>query len=1018
MSDSAFPLIYEIAGHRRCYLVEPGTELAVGSGADCQIKLEWEGVSELEATLKVVDHSSVNIAVPGQADVAAPLPLTLAVGGHELSFSRPQDMAGWTEPAADNECTLNIGKGGGQSITCKMQSSRPLLIGTDSRCDVVLDSIECPGVVLALWAQGAGSIWVQILDNSAPVDWEARGEALEGATSLPMAASVAGKIVSIKATPDAKNNPAKAQDTQAQRPHPEMAATKTEGGRKPLWPLAVAAGFAAMLLTAGAIHFLNSKKAKLASPLAETQAVATSTAPSRTNTEIQKSPAQTAESIPMPITPALPAPARTPESSANVPATPPVLQPPAQAAKVPTTVAVLEFENIGGGEEAEPLRKGLRAMMVTDLSGVSMLKIVERARLDDLMKELALSEGKFIDQATAQKLGKGLAAQAVLTGSYTVFGNELRLDVKLVRVETGEIIFAEKTSGPKDTFFSIEQELAKKLVAGLNIELGDSQRVALSTPQTKSFAAFNFYSKGLLASSTGDLQRAEIAMRQALSEDRNFKLADQALEELKKRAAANIEQISSTQMTRQKETLSLADQLLEQMAAHAAANRQIASGKHYDSKYFKSLIVLATHAELNGQPNVANEIFQGFVNDLLLHTQPGEFFKLQKAIGGLLNEDRQVFLKTAFAPNPNASNPTIGIHTDSMFPLLRLHEPKLFGQGFWATFAIDGGVSFDLTKLLEEGGFSNIRQSIERRLRLYEFASLHPEHVKLARYNVLNKGFFEGNEYHEFEEIAKSLESKLGEDEFRYFTRLLSYGGSSDAEAVIRAWNNDPQLRDANFLKALVAHVRREVDQYELYIKHYRGKGDEQEARKGERLLKSRSEVLLGLLRCVDNVDAKPLETAQPSRNGTAKTTRHWELKSGREFEGRFEMSDGKRLVVAVKGGEKELFAAGELNQEDLDFVKQCAEAAGTWNNEYHVWDEEFAQDRKYNRFSIGKIMSVKGLDEGDSGDSKKRHIVPQVMVRRPGKWSENVSSGISLKDLSKDDLKYIDDWRRRSNSQ
>jgi hypothetical protein len=75
---------------------------------------------------------------------------------------------------------------------------------------------------------------------------------------------------------------------------------------------------------------------------------------------------------------------------------------------------------------------------------------------------MQLAEGQFIDPATAAKLGKGLAATAVLTGSYLVLGENIRIDARMVKVETGEVMMAEQVAGTQDDFFTLQKVLAEK----------------------------------------------------------------------------------------------------------------------------------------------------------------------------------------------------------------------------------------------------------------------------------------------------------------------------------------------------------------------------------------------------------------------------------------------------------------------------------------------------------------------------------------------------------------------------
>jgi len=140
------------------------------------------------------------------------------------------------------------------------------------------------------------------------------------------------------------------------------------------------------------------------------------------------------------------------------------------------TVAISYFDNTSGTKEYDPLSKGLADMLITDLSNVKSLKIVEREKLESLLKEIELGDGKFIDPNTAQKLGKGLGAGYMLTGSFLIMGETMRIDARLVDVGTGEISMAEEITGEKGTFFKLEKDLVDALVISFNIKLSRSEK--------------------------------------------------------------------------------------------------------------------------------------------------------------------------------------------------------------------------------------------------------------------------------------------------------------------------------------------------------------------------------------------------------------------------------------------------------------------------------------------------------------------------------------------------------------
>jgi TolB-like protein len=116
-------------------------------------------------------------------------------------------------------------------------------------------------------------------------------------------------------------------------------------------------------------------------------------------------------------------------------------------AAAPPTVAVSYFDNNTGDVALDPLAKGLADMLITDLSGLPAIRIVERDKLNRALDELRLAKSKFIDPATAVKLGKGLSAEYIMTGGYTLSGGALRIDARVFRVDSGAVVSSEKVEG-------------------------------------------------------------------------------------------------------------------------------------------------------------------------------------------------------------------------------------------------------------------------------------------------------------------------------------------------------------------------------------------------------------------------------------------------------------------------------------------------------------------------------------------------------------------------------------------
>ncbi|RME24049.1 MAG: hypothetical protein D6798_12170 [Deltaproteobacteria bacterium] len=198
-----------------------------------------------------------------------------------------------------------------------------------------------------------------------------------------------------------------------------------------------------------------------------------------------------------------------------------------------TTVAVLPLTRGAASEEYDGLGQALAGMLISDLSATPGLVMVERDRLDALLSEIALSDQGFLDPATAQQLGRGLGAEVILTGSYSVVADRFLLDARLVRVESGEILDAADAQGSVTDFVAVEKLLVEELLDELDVtlSLGDRRRLMLQAP-TEDFAAFASWGEGLARRQQGDLDAARAAFERALARDPRFAEARAALAEL------------------------------------------------------------------------------------------------------------------------------------------------------------------------------------------------------------------------------------------------------------------------------------------------------------------------------------------------------------------------------------------------------------------------------------------------------------------------------------------------------
>ena len=202
------------------------------------------------------------------------------------------------------------------------------------------------------------------------------------------------------------------------------------------------------------------------------------------------------------------------------------------------TVAVLYLENNSLMDKAslDPLQKGLTDMLITELSKIEGLKVVERAKLQALVDEQQLGLSGLVDPATAQRVGELLGAQTLVMGGFIKgFDGKIRMDVRLVEVETGRTLATDEETGePKHLFRMIEQ-MSEAIAKDLEVKLTKGDQKRLKEKDNTSFEASVWYAKGLDLEDQGKLEEAARAYEQALKENRAYARAKARLEALKNR---------------------------------------------------------------------------------------------------------------------------------------------------------------------------------------------------------------------------------------------------------------------------------------------------------------------------------------------------------------------------------------------------------------------------------------------------------------------------------------------------
>jgi curli biogenesis system outer membrane secretion channel CsgG len=200
-------------------------------------------------------------------------------------------------------------------------------------------------------------------------------------------------------------------------------------------------------------------------------------------------------------------------------------------------LAVMAFDYSGKDAALEPLAQGLAQMLISDLSTVGRVQVVERAKLQELLKEQKLAGDGRVDARTAARIGKLLGARYLVLGSYFDLMKQMRIDARLVEVETGKVLASVGQAGSADDFWTLESEIAKKLSTVLDTALPPSAATPMpsgsSVPRPKvNSKSAAIYGRALTALDKGDKREARTLLEQTVAENPKFTLAQADLNRL------------------------------------------------------------------------------------------------------------------------------------------------------------------------------------------------------------------------------------------------------------------------------------------------------------------------------------------------------------------------------------------------------------------------------------------------------------------------------------------------------
>ena len=174
------------------------------------------------------------------------------------------------------------------------------------------------------------------------------------------------------------------------------------------------------------------------------------------------------------------------------------LKPPRTSASIPPaqslalalpdkpSIAVLPFANLSGDPQQEYFSDGITDDLVTDLSRVPGLFVIDRG-------STFAYKGK---PAKVQEIGRELGVKYVLEGSARKTADRVRINVQLVDASTGNQVWTQRYDRQLHDIFALQDEIVQSLVATLHLQLTVLQRGWFLPQRTKNLEAYDYFLRG------------------------------------------------------------------------------------------------------------------------------------------------------------------------------------------------------------------------------------------------------------------------------------------------------------------------------------------------------------------------------------------------------------------------------------------------------------------------------------------------------------------------------------------
>ncbi len=150
------------------------------------------------------------------------------------------------------------------------------------------------------------------------------------------------------------------------------------------------------------------------------------------------------------------------------------------------SIAVLPFADMSAEKDQDYFCDGIAEEIINALTSVEGLRVASRT-------------SAFLfrsSDADSRAIGLQLGVTSLLEGSVRKAGDRVRITVQLINASDGYHLWSERYDREMPHIFEIQDEIAQRVVAALQVALSPTERKALNKPKAREPEAYEYYLRG------------------------------------------------------------------------------------------------------------------------------------------------------------------------------------------------------------------------------------------------------------------------------------------------------------------------------------------------------------------------------------------------------------------------------------------------------------------------------------------------------------------------------------------